>query len=104
MLTLDDFYDDVIIRRQVERAKKASARQGYDDDDDEADENAGPRGTQRSRPEQIGSDDDTMDVDEATNRKNQAKFKREQTRGLSIAPSHARAESSEDEADIMDMT
>ncbi|KUJ12282.1 uncharacterized protein LY89DRAFT_652687 [Mollisia scopiformis] len=105
MLSLDDFYEDRIILRQVQRAKNANARQDYDDDDDDdGEDHAAPRGTQRNRPERIDSDDDTMDVDEGTARKNLAKFKREQTRGLSIAPSHAAAESSEDEEiEVMDM-
>jgi hypothetical protein len=102
MLTINDFYDDALMVRKVKRAQKAAARE--DEDDDDAEDTA-PRGTQRNRPEKIGSDDDDeMDVDENEIRNRRLeKFKRESTRGLSMAPNHARAESESGDVEFMDM-
>lgn len=107
MLTIGDFHDDALMARKVKRALKSAARE--DEEDDDAEDTA-PRGTQRNRPEKIGSDDDdddddAMDIDQdEIRRRRLAKFKRESTRGLSTAPSHARAGPSETAyVEVMDM-
>lgn len=110
MLSISDFFLDKLTARDVERAKKNEARQDYNDDDDEdGDDNAAPRGTQRNRPEQLGSEDDeddSMDIDDVR-QKRMTKFKREKSMGLSQAPpSHQRSESSElgeEGIEVMDM-
>jgi E3 SUMO-protein ligase NSE2 len=109
MLELKDFYDDTLLARQVKHAEKEAAREEDEDEDEEEDEVA-PRGTQRSRPEQIDSDEvDIDEEDEAEqHRQHIAKVKRErgQSRGLSLAPNHLRNESSEpgeDNLEAMDV-
>jgi hypothetical protein len=99
MLELKDFYDDQLVLRRVQRAEKEAAR--VNDDEDE--EDLPPRGTQRNRPTQIDEEDDNVDIDDETKRRNtitRVKREKQQSRGLSLA----RAASSEpgDEVEAMD--
>ena len=104
MLALKDFYDDVLLARQVKRALKRDAQQ----DDDDGDDDHVPRGTQRNRPEQIDDeDDDGVDIEEEEERSQmRARIKREkqQSRGLSMAPRAGAASptSYDDDVEVMD--
>lgn len=99
MLRLEDFYIDQLILRKVQRMEKAAARV---DEDDDSEEDAPPRGTQRNRPTQIDDDDESAD-EQAERRKTFTKIKRERqkSRGLSIARD-ASLEPDEAEVDAMD--
>jgi hypothetical protein len=100
MLALKDFYDDVLLARQVKRALKRDAQQ----DDDDGDDDHVPRGTQRNRPEQIDDeDDDGVDIEEEEERSQmRARIKREkqQSRGLSMAPRAGATSSRSDDDDV----
>ncbi|CZT45860.1 related to DNA repair protein MMS21 [Rhynchosporium secalis] len=99
MLAMEDYVKDELMARKVERAIRREKEQ--DNEDDEADDDL-PRGTQRSRPEQIdddGDDDIVDDVNQARQAK-AARIKRERARsrgGLSMAPSQPAATMDSDE-------
>ncbi|EHK98944.1 hypothetical protein M7I_5235 [Glarea lozoyensis 74030] len=61
MLVPEDFSLDKVIMRQVKRAQEIEAR-GEDPDEDD-DEDAAPRGTQSTRPQELESDDDDEEED-----------------------------------------
>ena len=101
MLRLEDFYDDQLIVRKVQRMEKAAAQAAEDDD---SEEDALPRGTQRNRPTQIDDDEDDDSVAEQEQRRRAiTKIKRERQRSHSVHVARAAAlEPDEEEVDAMD--
>jgi hypothetical protein len=102
MLSLGDFYDDESIAWKVKRELKKNNQV----DEDDADDDRAPRGTQANNPEQLDdqdSDDLATNAQKRTREAARIKRERAQSRGLSVAPSsQARPNSSVDVMDVDD--
>lgn len=100
MLRLEDFYDDQLIVRKVQRMEKAAAQAAEDDD---SEEDARPRGTQRNRPTQIDDEDDESVAEQEQRRRTITNIKREGQRSHGIRLARAAAlMPDEEEPDAMD--
>ena len=100
MLRLEDFYDDQLIVRKVQRMEKAAAQAAEDDD---SEEDARPRGTQRNRPTQIDDEDDESVAEQEQRRRTITNIKREGQRSHGVRLARAAAlRPDEEEPDAMD--
>ena len=84
MLVEEDFSLDKVIMRQVKRAQELEARDEDPDEDD--DEDQGPRGTQSSRPQELGSEEEE-DEDEEPAPASRVKREKGVSRGSTVGRS-----------------
>jgi len=100
MLMAHDFFDDEVIRRKVERAKKREELGDEDDDED---------GDARGKRKKITIDDEDsaedIDEDEEDRKRKIVRLKKEeqQSRGPSMAPSRQAETVEDDDVETMDV-